>query len=437
MKKGNMKMLISVALIAILCLSWYTMLDDASTQQDQYDGYLTIAREKRENTLYDDALEQYALALEMNNSMELREEIADFYKQIKRWDSYLRFCEDTISQFPYDERAYIRMVEYYNSVEDYKQCFTYLDKASKRQIVSAQLQEMKASLLYVFEYKHYGFEQVRVFAKNVCAVQKSNGKWGYTNLKGETYLGFNYLSASEFIGDYVAVQLESGEYALIDGSGREKSKDPEKKAIEDCTFFFDGKMAVKYNGKYHYCDTEFKELFGAYDFAGTFNFGYAAVMNDGVWYFIDPQGNQVGETFEDIKVDEKGVAFRNGVAFVKKNGKYILVDTAGNAVCNDSWVDVDCFNSDQPAAVYNGEAWGFVNTAGQLVVDYTYESAKSFANGFAAVAQQGKWGYIILEDYTLKIEYQFVDAADFSKGGTAYVKSQNGWDLIRLYSYNQ
>ena len=51
MKKGNMKMLISVALIAILCLSWYTMLDDASTQQNQYDGYLTIARENRENTL--------------------------------------------------------------------------------------------------------------------------------------------------------------------------------------------------------------------------------------------------------------------------------------------------------------------------------------------------------------------------------------------------
>ena len=160
-------------------------------------------------------------------------------------------------------------------------------------------------------------------------------------------------------------------------------------------------------------------------------------MNEGKWFIINAEGKQVGGTFEEIKVDEKGVAFRNGVAFAKNNGKYFLIDTSGNKVGEGAWTEVDCFNSDQPAAVSNGERWGFIDTTGKLVIDYTYGKARSFANGFAAVAVQDKWGYIIIDDYSLKIEHQFNDAMDFSRSGTAYVKQAEGWDLIKLYSYNQ
>lgn len=438
MGKGSIKILVVVALIALLAGSWYTLFNDAAAKQNEYDGYLTVAHEKKEKELYDDALDNYNSALGMRDSIELREEIADFYKSINRIDSYLSFCEQTISEYPLDERAYVRMAEHYSNTKDYKLCFNILNKAVKRGIDSNQLSELRSSLQYVFEYKNCGFDEVGVFSNDLCAVKRSNGKWGYATLTGGIQLGFNYAVAGEYTGEYIAVMLESGEYVLIDSTGREKSKDAEKKEIEECLFLFEDKMSVKYGGKYHYCNSEFKELFGSYDYAGTFSGGFAAVMNSDKWFIIDSDGNQVGnKTFEEIKVDEKGVAFRNGVAFAKENGKYILIDTSGNKISDGMWSDVDCFNSDQPAAVSNGDRWGFIDTTGKLVVDYTYGKARSFSNGFAAVAVQDQWGYIAIDDYSLKIEHQFSDAMDFSRSGTAFVKQTDGWDLIKLYSYNQ
>lgn len=438
MGKGSIKILAVIALLALVAGSWYTMFNDAAAKEKEYNGYVTVARDKKEKELYDEALDSYNSALGMYDSLELREEIADLYKSINRIDAYLAFCDQTITKYPHDERAYIRIAEQHSDSKNYGLCFNLLNMAEKRGVQSDRLNEIRASIQYTFEYKNLGLEVVSIFSNDLCAVMRSNGKWGYVDLTGGTRIGFNYAAAGDYTGEYLAVQLESGEYVIIDSTGREKSKDPEKKKIEDCLFFFEDKMSVKYDGKYHYCNFEFKELFGSYDYAGTFSGGYAAVMNADKWFIIDANGQQVGsKTFEEIKVDEKGVAFRNGVAFAKENGKYYLIDTSGNKVCDTSWADVDCFNSDQPAAVSNGDRWGFIDTAGKVVVDYTYGKARSFSNGFAAVAVQDQWGYIILEDYSIKIEPQFVDALDFSRSGTAFVKKTEGWDLIRMYSYNQ
>ncbi len=437
MKKGNMKLLIVVALIGLLAVSWYTMINDAAGLQNEYDGNLSAARENKDKELYDEAFDYYNSALNMNDSIELREEIADLYKSTGRINAYLEFCEQTTTVYSQDERAYVRLAEYYNDAKDYNLCFRLLNKAEKKGIESDRLREIRSDIQYVFEYKYLGYETVSVFSNGLCAVKRPNGKWGYVNLTGGTHLGFNYTDAVDYTGDYLAVQLESGEYVLIDSTGREKSKDTEKKKIEDCLYLFEDKMSVKFDGKYHYCDYEFKKLFGDFDYAGTFCGGVAAAMNGGKWFVINAEGAQVSDNFEEIMVDEKGVAFRNGVAFAKTNGKYILIDSSGKKVGDGTWADVDCFNSDQPAAVSNGDKWGFIDAAGNLVIDYTYGKARSFSNGFAAVADRDKWGYIRLDDHVLVIEQQFNDAMDFSRSGTAFVKQTEGWDLIKLYSYNQ
>lgn len=437
MKNGSMKLLIIVALIGLVGISWYTMFNDVAKLQNEYDSYLSTARDNKAEELYDEAIDSYLLALNKYDSIELREEIADYYKSINRTDSYLAFCDETTSEYSQDARAYVRLAEYYDEIKDYNSCFKILNKADKKGVSSNRLKEIRTSLQYVFEYKYMGFETVSVFSNDLCAVKRPNGKWGYVNLLGNTHIGFNYTDAADYTGQYIAVQLESGEYVLIDSTGREKSKDSEKKKIEDCLFLFEDKMSVKYDGKYHYCNVEFEKIFGDYDYAGTFSSGFAAVKNDGKWFVINAEGEQVSGNFAEIKVDEKGVAFRNGVAFAQNGDKYILIDTSGNQVGDGEWTDVDCFNSDQPAAVSNGDRWGFIDTTGKLVIDYIYDRARSFSNGFAAVAIQDKWGYIVVEDYSLKIEHQFNDAMDFSRSGTAFVKQTDGWDMIKLYSYNQ
>ncbi|MBE6640912.1 MAG: hypothetical protein E7619_04925 [Ruminococcaceae bacterium] len=438
MGKGSMKLAVVAALVLMLIGSWYTMFKDGTAEHVEYENHIAVARDRADKKLYEEAYDSYKAALSMFDSIELREEIADFCKNSGRTEDYVEFCAETARKYPHDPKSYVRMAEYYSEAENYFMFFSTLTKAEKRGIRSAELDALEAAYKYAFQIKALGYRDVRVFSNGLCAVRRGADEWGFTDLNGKVQLGFNYTAAGDYTGYYIAVEHRSGGYALIDPTGREKSKPAETLQVEDCLFLFEDKMAVKYGGKYHYCDMWFNELFGSYDYAGTFSGGLAAVKEGDRWYVIDSSGNKVGEkSFEEIKVDEKGVAFRNGVAFAKENGKYFLIDTSANRVGNGEWADVDCFNSNQPAAVSNGQKWGFIDTAGNVVLDYSYGQARSFSNGFAAVAEDGKWGYVIIEDYSLKIDYQFVDAKDFSASGTVYVSRGTGWDLLEIYSYNQ
>ena len=200
------------------------------------------------------------------------------------------------------------------------------------------------------------------------------------------------------------------------------------------TFFTADKCGVKYNGKYHYCDFSFNELFGAYDYAGSFAGGIAAVKDGANWYFIDEKGNRLSDNnYEDIKLDDKGIAFRNGAALVKSGGEYYLVDDKEKKIGSDTYKDADAFNSDQPAAVFNGSMWGYVDPTGKLVCEYKYSEARSFSNGFAAFRDGDKWGYIDLQNFNTAIEPAFEDVGDFSTSRSAFVKGEKGWDVIALY----
>lgn len=436
MGKGSVRLLTIIALFVLLAGSWYTIFTNAQERQRIYDEKLEIARELRTKKLYDDSFSAYHEALDLRDTLELREEILDYCKELNYIESYLSLCTNTITEYPRDIDAYERMAEYYATNGEYVSCYGVLNSSKKRNVSSSKLQKIEQDIKYKYSIIRLKYNNVRVFSSDLCAVQRRDGTWGYVSLTGIESVPFKYISVGEFGQNYAVVQGMDKKFVFIDRTGREKSKDLEEKEIEECGFLYEDKIPVKYNGKYHYCDFEFKELFGKYDYAGTFSGGFAVVMNNGKWHIIDANGNQVGnKLFDDIKVDEKGVAFRNGIAFAKENGKYILIDTQGNQVGNERWDDVDCFNSKQPAAVSKDGKWGYVDISGKMVLDYTYDCAKSFSYGFAAVQVQDKWGYIILDDYSLKIDCQFENARDFSRYGTAFVVVSGGWDLISIYSY--
>ena len=434
MSKGNTRRLCIVGIVVLYILAWYTLIDDSVKQANEYNGYLQTARVKREQTLYADSNDNYLAALAKNDSIELREEIIGLYKEAGSTDTCLAFCEETIEKYPYEALGYEGLAEIYKKTDNLYTCFSIINKAGTRGIDSEVLKGIADELAYAYELTFMNFEDVKYYCSGLCAVKKIDGYWGYVNPYGSTSVAFKFEEAGAYSPSGLAAVKEQGKYVLVDSTGRHKVVDVENKAIEDCTLLVAGKIAVKYDGKYHYCDENFKELFGSYDYAGTFNCGVAAVMNNGVWNIIDENGNKVCDTnFEDIKVDDKGVAFRSDMAFAKVNGQYVLIDTKGKTVSNEKWDDVDAFNSDQPAAVKKGEMWGFINTNKEVVVDYKYAGAKSFSNGFAAVQRGDEWGYIALEDFEEKIECQFDDANDFNEGGSAFVKMDDTWKLIKIY----
>ena len=432
---SKVRLLSIVAVIVLFVLSWYTLIEESVSNSIKYNEYLNIARDKAKYEMYDDALANYQQALGMKDTLELRLEIAQFYYDYKQMDSYVGYCEGIMNDYPYDAAGYEKSVEYFKSVSDFEHCYTLLNTAKKRKVESEYLNKTYNELAYKFELTYKKFENVGIFSGGYCAVKKNDGYWGFVDVKGNTSISFKYVDVDNFNAQgLAAVKNQEDKFVLVNTSGVVKHVDIDKKAIEDCGLLAEDLMPVKYNGKYHYCDIDFKEKFGNYDYAGAFNQGVAAVKEGENWFVIKNKGEKVSDaTYSDIKVDGKGIAFRNGIAFAKKNDKYIMIDTNCKQIGSLTFDDACVFASEQPAAVKSGDKWGFVNTNGELVVKYTYGNAKSFINGFAAVAENNRWGYIIVEDYSLKIEYSFDEALDFTNAGTTIVKSDGNWSFLKLY----
>lgn len=436
MKKDSIRLAAIVLVILLFIGAWVTLFRNSAEEANIYNSFLTTARSKNELKLFHEADDNYLAALNEKDSLELRKEIAEFYSSYGKTDKYITACEEIIRFYPHEEDGYVRMVDHYYKQEDYPACLDFIKRAEKRGLKSERLNEVKNNIKYKYEYSGLGYEEVGIFSGDMVAVKQFGGKWGYLNERGKRLISNAYIEALPFnTSGYAVVKYENNGYRIIDRNGIDKSAYKNDRNITDCGFLGENKIPVKYNGKYHYCDFEFKELFGEFDYAGSFSGGIAAVMNGGKWFFINDQGQKINEqTYEEIVLDRKGIGVRNGVAFVKKNGKYMLVDTAGNKIGNESWDNVDAFTSDQPAAVFNGKKWGFVNNKGEIVVAYKYSSARSFSNGYAAVAEKDLWGFIN-EKGEVIIDYSYKDALYFSKRGTVFVTKGNGWDLIKFYLY--
>lgn len=435
MKKGAIRALVAIGVVILLGASWYTLINEGTKKTRQYNSYISTAREKARLKIEKDAVANYDAALAMKDTIELRDEVAQFYKDIGENGKYSEYCSDIIEKYPYETQGYERLVQYYSDTNNYYKCYSTADLAQKRGVETDKIKQICEDNKYKYELTYISYRQIGVYTAGYFPVQKEDKTWGFIDAYGNTAVSCIYKKENVFTSNGLApVYTQKGRWELIDTSGNTKSVDSQEKNIEDVRPIYSDLMAVKYDGKYHYCDVDFKEKFGSYDDASAFNCGVAGVKSGGMWFIIDEKGNKVGDaTFDEIVMDDKTVAYRNDVAFAKKGDKYILIDTKGNQVGNSSWDDVDAFNSNQPAAVKIGEKWGFINTKGEIVVNPIYEEAHSYSNGFAAVKLENKWGFIESENNEICIQCVFDDVGDFSDGGSVFVKNIETWSMLKIY----
>lgn len=434
MNKGSTKLLVIVGLIALLACSWYMMFSETAKVQAEYDLHLSAAREKYAAGLHELALEEFVQAQAIQDSIALRDEMAQVYLDFGVRSAYEEFCGMIIEDYPYENLGYERLANYYVNNEEYSMFFSIKESADKRKIESAAIKETAQKLAFEYSLENINIVDVGGACGGYFATLRNKGLWGLLNERGGAALAFNYVKLSNFANGVIYAETQGGEYVLIDRTGKVMSRVADDRIIEDCSALNAGKIAVKYNGKYHYCDENFKELFGSYDYAGVFNEGVAAVMNAGKWALINEKGEAITEfIYDDIKLDDVAVAFRGGRAFAKKGNTYILIDGQGKQIGNGSWDDVDAWNKDKIAAVKKGDKWGFVDIDGNEAVACQYQGAKSFYNGMAAVQIGDKWGYIHSSDFSLKIEAIFAEARDFTAKGTAFVREKTQWQILQLY----
>lgn len=428
------KLLVPFALAALFAVSVYMAVNTNMEKEETYNRYLEAAREYRSQGILVDAEQNYKMALEGKPSLALYMEIGDFYRESAQESLTQEWADIIMKEFPKQPEGYEFAMSFYADRDDYAMCFRIYDTFTKRGLASEYVSSQIKDIWYTFFFRDQ-YEDVSVFSGGYCAVM-SNGLWGYVGEDGSRLIEQQYHSAGPFFGDLAAVVDQDGSLYYIDTLGNKKLVVSEIENVSGIGPFYNDMLSACSNGKWSFYDREGKKLFGEYDDCSALGNGYAAASVDGKWGLVDGAGNVIIPFSHDgIVMDEKGVACRNDRVFLEDNYGYYLADCQGNLISQTRFEDARLFNDGTYAAVKVGTKWGFIDKDGNMVLEPAYEDARSFSGGMAAVRFGGKWG-LIDSEFEMAVSPRFEDMKDMNGSGCVYVKDEEGWKLLKFYAYH-
>nr|WP_296170797.1 WG repeat-containing protein [uncultured Ruminococcus sp.] len=433
----NYRKIIPLALVVLMALACYSLVSNAVKENSDYNHYLSEARKYAELDITKYAIENYNKALSINPTPDVYVEVAEYYERQENSDTkLLNWCEDFFEKYPTNSKSYDCILKAYMKQKDYDSCFDVLSTAEKRNVSSEYIKSVKNELSYAFKLDFNTYDDVGIYGNGFCAV-KSKDAWGYVDSYGNQKTPISYVSAAPFTkAEMAPVVDQKGECYFIDNTGSRVLASKEK--YKSFGISSDDIIKVELeNGKYSYCDSELNKLFGEYDDATAFNNGIAAVKENGQWKIINNEGNAKSSTeYADVVADEKNIVFRNDRLFVGDGTGYIMIDSSGKQIGNEKYENAHCFADSTYAAVENDGKWFFIDKNAKRLSDKTYEDARSYSNGLAAVKISGKWGFVDTDENVV-IEQQFFGAKDFSEKGSCFVQTGDKWQLLKLYRLNR
>ncbi|MFB8790421.1 MAG: WG repeat-containing protein [Potamolinea sp.] len=227
------------------------------------------------------------------------------------------------------------------------------------------------------------------------------------NIQGEVYFFYEGLREDN---DALAKALKNGPYAQkvpFNSSG-----------LKERSF-----THRRIGATYSYIDKSGKSVSQPqFDWADSFNNGFARVKMGYKWGYMDKMGKLVSR----LKFDEAEL-FSEGFALVKIGSKYGYIDTKGELVTPLQYDEAKFFQDGLAAVKISGK-WIYIDKTAKVIIVPQCEEADSFSQGLAKIKVTGKYGYI---DKTGKviIQPQFDEADSFSEG-LARVKIGNQWGYI-------
>lgn len=139
----------------------------------------------------------------------------------------------------------------------------------------------------------------------------------------------------------------------------------------------------------------------------------ALVEKDNRQIFIDSEGNNILEIPQEYKVSS--IFFNdlsNGVFAVENiEEKYALMNTEGNLITDFIFDSIYSFNDGFAACKINNK-YGLIDISGKIVIPAKYDLLGAYNDGMISVKLNNKWGYINLKNEEI-IPIDFKYAYDF------------------------
>ncbi|MFO7722985.1 MAG: WG repeat-containing protein [Bacteroidales bacterium] len=220
-------------------------------------------------------------------------------------------------------------------------------------------------------------------------VDTQTDRVGYINLKGEMVIPAKFYSGSPFRENVAFARLQD-EKVLIDTAGKVIAR---------------GFVAL--NG-YH----------------SHFSHDLAVVQKEFAYGYINKEGK-----FAIEPVYEEAKDFADGLAAVKKDGKWGFIDTLGNTRVPFQFTREPKSFSDYRAFVQGtNNKWGIIDTIGKLIVNPQYHQVWPFGGGVAVVSIMDEkfTETFYLIDVNGKVLKTYAKAANYSETITFWSGFQEG-----------
>lgn len=428
----GIKIVLPIVMIAVLCLAWFSFATGTLSEFAAYRACMKDAEISMEAGLYEQAVEFYKEALDLKSLESTYFKIKEAYDLLYAEEHipFVRnlYIEDmalAAEAFPKTEVFWTTQIKLYNEANNFSKAYSVAQKAQNYGARGEELDRLYQELLYKVKVDYSLYTAFKT-ALNGFITVSDGSNWFVLDDSGNTITS-NYQFAGLLNDAGKGLYTNSIDTRFLDINEIPRARFDI--TVEDAGYYNEKSdiLPVKIDGTWRYMKLDGSFLPGEFEVAGSFYDRQAVVKIENTWSVIDEQGNlKALSGFEDIKLDLYGCHNQNGIVIAKKDGKFHLYDTEFKQVGDFAADDMDiCIDPDKIAFLSN-EKWGFVDSAGNVVHEPEFAGAKSFSNGYAAVCDnQGLWGFI-REDYTLVIDYQFLDAFYFTQAETCMVSKTAG-----------
>lgn len=437
--KNSIVVIMTIAVLFLAGLGILGMRVSSDVEKvSSYNQYVASARERAEKGIVYYARADYLKAFSIyQGDQGLFQEFLDFLETTEYATDYKNYLRTYIQRYPEDAQGYERLCRYYYDNGSYRDVQLLVANAAAAGVASEVVSEYGDRVNYEFVSLGGGYESVSPFYGRQAIVEKGG-------LKGLYYLGsgltipIEYQELSYYINGAIAAKDEAGDCYFMDFAGNKSGVTD--RPVDSLSYLGNGYSAVSVDGRYSYTGSALtvpEQL--PYEYASPFSSGVASVKTDGKWGLIDTGAAWVVQpSYDEIVLNEFGSCIAGGVIFARQGEAYYMLDAQGNRLNEYVFEQVNPFQmSGQPAAVKLNGKWTFVKNTGELyeLEGREFFEVKSFNNFLAPATSDGEnWGYIdAYGNYV--IEPQWADCLQFSEYGAAPVYNGTSWSFIHLIRY--
>ena len=221
------------------------------------------------------------------------------------------------------------------------------------------------------------------------------------------------------IAAVVVVVIGCGIFAMLNGQQQDKRSEITEQfannvqKYEKLNNFHEGLAAVQHNGLWGYIDKEGNEVIPCqYESAEDFNNSRAIVSKGGLYGCIDTKGNEV------VPFEYGWIHHYTDYFTVNKDYKNIhgcgYLDNEGKEIAPCIYSAISSF-SDGLSRVRKDDLYGFIDKQGKEVIPCKYEYAEVFSDGLALIEREGLYGFIDKQGNEV-IPCKYTYAHSFSEG---------------------